>query len=328
MSRSRRYPPEVRERCVRLVFEQEKDYRSQWSAITSIADKSGMTPETLRKWVRQAERDGSRRPGLSTDERERLRDLEKENKELRRQRDPPQGGLEFLRAGARFATSTMTALIDEHRHKGGVEPICGVLPIAPSTYYAARKRAPSRRSRRDEDLKVEILRVWKANFRVYGADKVWAQLNREGTSVARCTVARLMRQLEIRGAMGGKRQRTTIPGDDIAARPQDLVLRDFSASAPNRLWVCNLTYVRTWSGFVYVSFVIDVFARMIVGWQASRLLRTDLALDRPRAGDLGTQGRWPQGARTSFRSRSAISVYPLHRTRSGSRRCAERRQPG
>ncbi len=173
----------------------------------------------------------------------------------------------------------MTAFIDEHRHKWGVEPICRVLPIAPSTYYAAKARPPSSRALRDEELKTEVLRVWKANFRVYGADKLWVQLNREGIRVARCTVERLMRDLGIKGAVRGKRHRTTIPGDDTAARPADLVERQFSASAPNKLWVCDLTYVRTWSGFVYVSFVIDVFARMIVGWQASRSLRTDLALD-------------------------------------------------
>jgi putative transposase len=121
--------------------------------------------------------------------------------------------------------------------------------------------------------------VWKAKFRVYGADKIWTQLNREGITVARCTVERLMRELGIGGAVRGKRHRTIIPGDDQAARPTDLVDRHFSAPAPNKLWVCDVTYVRTWAGFVYVSFVIDVFARMIVGWQASRSLRTDLALD-------------------------------------------------
>ena len=126
----------------------------------------------------------------------------------------------------------MTAFIDDHRHKWGVEPICRVLPIAPNTYYAARKRQSSKRSLRDEELKVEVLRVWKANFRVYGADKVWAKLNREGIAVARCTVERLMRDLGIRGAVRGKRHRTTIPGDDAAARPLDLVQRDFTAPAP------------------------------------------------------------------------------------------------
>ena len=161
----------------------------------------------------------------------------------------------------------------------GSRAICRVLPIAPSTYYAFKARPPSARTLRAEELKTEVLRVWKANFRVYGADKVWAQLNREGIEVARCTVERLMRQLGIKGATRGGKQRTTIPADDGAQRPRDLVDRAFRASAPNKLWLADITYVRTWSGFVYVSFVVDVYARMIVGWQASRSLRTDLALD-------------------------------------------------
>lgn len=180
----------------------------------------------------------------------------------------------------------MIAFIDNNRQRWGVEPICEVLPIAPSTYYAACKRPPSKRSQRDEYLKVQIKRVWKDNYRVYGADKIWAQLNREKLkfngeriTVARCTVERLMRDLGIQGAVRGKQHRTTTPGDNSEAQPPDLVDRTFKAPAPNRLWVADLTYVRTWSGFVYVAFVIDVFARMIVGWQASRSLRTDLALD-------------------------------------------------
>jgi putative transposase len=173
----------------------------------------------------------------------------------------------------------MTAFIDEHKSKWGVEPICEHLPIAPSTYYAAKKRVPPVRAVRDERLKLEILRVWDDNYRVYGADKVWAQLNREEIRVARCTVERLMRQLGIQGAVRGKKHRTSVPGDDPAARPRDLVERDFNAPAPNRLWVCDITYVATWSGTCYVSFVIDCFARRIVGWQASRSLRTDLCLD-------------------------------------------------
>jgi putative transposase len=173
----------------------------------------------------------------------------------------------------------MTTFIDEHKAKWGVEPICEHLPIAPSTYYAASKRPPSARALRDEELKLEILRVWNDNYRVYGADKIWAQLNREEIRVARCTVERLMRQLGIQGAIRGKKHRTTIAGDDPAARPRDLVERDFKAPAPNRLWVCDITYVATWSGKCYVSFVIDCFARRIVGWQALRSLRTDLCLD-------------------------------------------------
>jgi putative transposase len=170
------------------------------------------------------------------------------------------------------------AYIDAYRGRFGVEPICRVLQFAPSTYYAAKSRPPSQRARRDEVLKVEIRRVWEGNYRVYGADKIWAQLNREGTRVGRCTVERLMRTLGIQGAVRGKTRRTTTPAE-VATRPTDLVERRFAAPAPNRLWVADLTYVRTWSGFAYVAFVIDVYARTIVGWQASTSLRTDLALD-------------------------------------------------
>jgi len=169
--------------------------------------------------------------------------------------------------------------VDAYRDEFGVEPICRVVQLAPSTYWSAKRRPPSARSIRDEELKVEILRVFEENFGVYGAPKIWAQLNREGVTVARCTVERLMRDLGIQGAVRGKPRRTTIPADDPGARPADLVDRRFVASAPNRLWVADLTYVRTWSGFVYVSFVTDVFSRRIVGWQASRSLKTGLALN-------------------------------------------------
>lgn len=172
----------------------------------------------------------------------------------------------------------MIAYVDKHRGEYGVEPICSALQFAPRTYYAAKARPPSTRAVRDEELKPAIVRVHRDNFGVYGVDKVWAQLNREGTRVARCTVARLMRELGLRGVVRGKPKYTTIPGDE-AERPRDLVDRRFSAGAPNRLWVADLTYVRTWSGFVYVAFITDVYSRMIVGWQASRSLRSDLALD-------------------------------------------------
>ena len=172
----------------------------------------------------------------------------------------------------------MTAYIDQHRDRFGVEPICSVLQFAPRTYYAVKARPPSARALRDAELKPEIARVHGENFGVYGVDKVWAQLNREGIRVARCTVARLMRDLGLRGVVRGKPKYTTVAGYS-AGRPQDLVDRSFVAGAPNRLWVADLTYVRTWSGFVYVAFITDVYSRMIVGWQASRSLRSDLALD-------------------------------------------------
>jgi putative transposase len=172
----------------------------------------------------------------------------------------------------------MIAYIDANRDRFGVEPICQVLPIAPSAYYQHRRRRPSARAVRDAWLKVEIGRVHADNFGVYGARKVWRQLGREGTVVARCTVERLMRELGLAGVRRGKPRRTTTP-EAAAARPADLVERDFSAARPNQLWVADLTYVASWSGFVYVAFVIDAFSRFIVGWQAARSLRTDLALD-------------------------------------------------
>ena len=177
----------------------------------------------------------------------------------------------------------MTLFIDEYREVYGVESICAVLPIAPSTYYEqkARQTDPGRlplRAQRDAILRDHIRRVWEANFQVYGVCKVWRQLNREGIPVARCTVERLMRAMGLEGAVRGRKFRTTIV-DESAERPTDLVSRDFTANRPNELWVADLTYVATWRGFVYVAFVIDVFARTIVGWRASSSLRTDLALD-------------------------------------------------
>lgn len=177
----------------------------------------------------------------------------------------------------------MVAFLDAHRGAYGVEPICAVLPIAPSTYYEAkaRERDATRlpaRTQRDAVLREDIKRVWRANHRVYGVRKVWRQLGREGIRTARCTVARLMGAEGLRGVVRGRRVRTTIP-DVVAERPRDLVERTFVASRPNQLWVADFTYVATWRGVVYVAFVIDVFSRRIVGWRASASMRTDLALD-------------------------------------------------
>jgi transposase InsO family protein len=177
----------------------------------------------------------------------------------------------------------MVAFIDAHRAQYGVEPICRELPIAPSAYYEhkAREDEPARRPRRhhrDAALVGEIHRVHAENFRVYGVRKVWRQLNREAIPVARCTVERLMRTQGIRGVVRGKRYKTTIP-DDAAARPADRVNREFTATRPNQLWVADFTYVATWAGVVYVAFVIDAFARRIIGWRVARSMRTDLVLD-------------------------------------------------
>jgi putative transposase len=205
----------------------------------------------------------------------------------------------------------MIAFIDDHRGMYGVEPICRVLPIAPSSYHArAAGRADpaksSARSRRDAALRAEIRRVHAANFEVYGARKVWRQLGREGVAVARCTVERLMRRMGLRGVVRGKETRTTI-ADKASPCPADKVNRRFRAPHPNMLWVSDFTYVATWQGFVYAAFVIDVFARRIVGWRVSRTAHAGFALDaleqalhdrRPVKGglihhsDRGGQGRF------------------------------------
>ena len=177
----------------------------------------------------------------------------------------------------------MVSFIDAHREVYGVEPICRVLPIAPSTYHAhtARRIEPTKRSaraRRDDALGPEVRRVFEENFRVYGVRKVWRQLRREGFDVARCTVARLMRAMGLAGVIRGKPVRTTI-SDRAAPCPLDRVNRQFRAPAPNMLWVSDFTYVATWAGFVYVAFVIDTYARRIVGWRASRTAHASFVLD-------------------------------------------------
>ena len=177
----------------------------------------------------------------------------------------------------------MITFIDEHRAVYGVEPICRVLPIAPSTYYAhaARRADPKKRparARRDDTLRVEIRRVFEENFRVYGVRKVWRQMRREGIVVARCTVARLMQAMGLQGAVRGKPVRTTI-SDKAVPCPLDRVNRQFQAPRPNALWVSDFTYVATWTGFIYVAFVIDAYARRIVGWRVSRAAHAGFVLD-------------------------------------------------
>lgn len=184
----------------------------------------------------------------------------------------------------------MIAFIDEHKQSWGVEPICAHLPIAPCTYYAAKSRPACARSLSDNKLKLQIQRVFDYNYRVYGARKIWRQLGREGFEVGRDQVARLMREIGIAGAVRGKVKRTTF-GAHPDACPRDLVHREFTAPAPNRCWVADLTYVATWSGTCYVAFVIDVFSRYIVGWRVSTSLRTDLALDALEMGIWSRDGR-------------------------------------
>ncbi|MFM0307744.1 IS3 family transposase [Paraburkholderia sp. RL17-383-BIF-A] len=295
-----KFSPEVRERAVRLVREQRSEHPSMWAAVESIAPMIGCTPQTLHEWVKRDQVDHGERDGVTTDERERLKALEREVKELRRANEILKVASAFFGpGGARPPFQVLRAFIDQHRDTFGVEPICKVLRIAPSGYrrHAAQLRDPSRRSVRairDERLRPEIERVWRANMQVYGADKVWRQMNRERIAVARCTVERLMKQLGLRGVMRGKRVRTTVP-DAIAPRPLDRVNRQFKAERPNQLWVSDFTYVSTWQGWLYVAFVIDVFARRIVGWRVSTSMTTDFVLDAleqalyaRRPGDDGT----------------------------------------
>lgn len=177
----------------------------------------------------------------------------------------------------------MIAFIEDHQEAIGVEPICRHLPIAPSTFYdhMAKRANPdllSDRAKRDMALRPEIERVWEQNYKVYGVRKVWHQMRREGFDIARCTVARLMRDMGLEGVIRGKKHRTTIP-DKSQPCPLDKVNRQFKAPAPNMLWVSDFTYVATWQGFVYVAFVIDVFARRIVGWRVSRTAHAGFVLD-------------------------------------------------
>jgi putative transposase len=194
----------------------------------------------------------------------------------------------------------MIRFIDHHRATYGVEPICAVLPIAPSTYFRVRGQQQdatkrSARATRDDELRVAIQRVYNANFGVYGPRKVWRQLRREGHSVARCTVERLMRAMGLAGAVRGRAWKVTTQSQPALDRPADLVDRTFVATRPNQLWVADFTYVATWAGFVYVAFVIDVFARRIVGWRVSSSMRTDFVLDALEQAIYARGGTTPAG---------------------------------
>nr|WP_173399897.1 IS3 family transposase [Escherichia coli] len=284
MTKNTRFSPEVRQRAVRMVLESQGEYDSQWATICSIAPKIGCTPETLRVWVRQHERDtGSGDGGLTTAERQRLKELERENRELRRSNDIlRQASAYFGEGGVRPPLEKMMPLLDKLREQYGVRPVCSELHIAPSTYYHCQQQRhhPDKRSaraQRDDWLKKEILRLYDENHQVYGVRKVWRQLLREGIRVARCTVARLMAVMGLAGVLRGKKVRTTISRKAVAAG--DRVNRQFVAERPDQLWVADFTYVSTWQGFVYVAFIIDVFAGYIVGWRVSSSMETTFVLD-------------------------------------------------
>nr|WP_165386431.1 IS3 family transposase [Escherichia coli] len=284
MTKNTRFSPEVRQRAIRMVLESQGEYDSQWAAICSIAPKIGCTPETLRVWVRQHERDtGGGDGGLTTAERQRLKELERENRELRRSNDIlRQASAYFGEGGVRPPLEKMMPLLDKLREQYGVGPLCSELHIAPTTYYHCQQQRhhPDKRSaraQRDDWLKKEIQRVYDENHKVYGVRKVWRQLLREGIRVARCTVARLMAVMGLAGVLRGKKVRTTISRKAVVAG--DRVNRQFVAERPDQLWVADSTYVSTWQGVVYVAFIIDVFAGYIVGWRVSSSMETTFVLD-------------------------------------------------
>ncbi|HAX3702815.1 TPA: IS3 family transposase [Escherichia coli] len=284
MTKNTRFSPEVRQRAIRMVLESQGEYDSQWAAICSIAPKIGCTPETLRVWVRQHERDtGGGDGGLTTAERQRLKELERENRELRRSNDIlRQASAYFAKAEFDRLWKKLMPLLDKLREQYGVGPLCSELHIAPSTYYHCQQQRhhPDKRSaraQRDDWLKKEIQRVYDENHKVYGVRKVWRQLLREGIRVARCTVARLMAVMGLAGVLRGKKVRTTISRKAVVAG--DRVNRQFVAERPDQLWVADSTYVSTWQGVVYVAFIIDVFAGYIVGWRVSSSMETTFLLD-------------------------------------------------
>nr|WP_179327914.1 IS3 family transposase [Escherichia coli] len=284
MTKNTRFSPEVRQRAIRMVLESQDEYDSQWAAICSIAPKIGCTPETLRVWVRQYERDtGGGDGGLTTAERQRLKELERENRELRRSNNIlRQASAYFGEGGVRPPLEKVMALLDKLREQYGVRPVCSELHIAPSTYYHCQQQRhhPDKRSahaQRDDWMKREIQRVYDENHQVYGVRKVWRQLLREGIRVARCTVARLMAVMGLAGVLRGKKVRTTVSRKTVATG--DRVNRQFVAERPDQLWVADFTYVSTWQGFVYVAFIIDVFAGYIVGWRVSSSMETTFVLD-------------------------------------------------
>ncbi|WP_420882600.1 IS3 family transposase [Streptomyces noursei] len=272
MPAPRKYPDELRERAVREV-------QTSGRPVAHVARDLGIHKEALRGWVRQAEADqGSRSDLLTTAERTELAQLRKEIAELRRANEILKAASVFFAKGARPAPHEADAVINHLRDDFGVEPVCRELDLSVSAYNARRKRPMSARRQRDAHLTERIRRIHAASGETYGARRIHRQLGREGIAAARCTIERLMREDGLEGVIRGQRRRTTIP-EPSAPRPPDLVNRHFTAHRPNQLWVADLTYIRTWSGWVYVAFVLDVYSRMIVGWQLATHMRTDLPLD-------------------------------------------------
>ncbi|MFJ5123007.1 IS3 family transposase [Kitasatospora sp. NPDC088548] len=272
MPAPRKYPDELRERAVREV-------RSTGRPVAHVARDLGIHQEALRSWVCQAEVDaGERDDRLTTVERDELKELRREVAELRRANEILKAASVFFCPGDRPSPDEAEQVIDHLRDGFGVDPVCRVLELSPSTYFARKQRPKSARRLRGEELIPLVTAVWEESGRTYGARRITRAPFRAGHQVARCTVERLMRELGIEGVIRGQRRRTTVP-EPAAPRPPDLVNRRFTAQRPNQLWLADLTYVRTWQGWVYVAFVLDAYSRRIVGWQAATHMRTDLPLN-------------------------------------------------
>ncbi|WP_292978896.1 IS3 family transposase, partial [Paracoccus sp. UBA5162] len=278
------YPAELRERGVRLFRENRADYSSDTAAYKAIAPKPGCSPDSLRIWCQQAERDAGQRSGPTSAEKDRIKELEREVRELRQANEIlKKASAYFAGGGARPPVSQVIAFIDDHRDVFGVGPICRVLEIAPSTFYAfkAVERDPglaSDRIRQDRLDMAAIKDAFDGSRGRYGARKVWHQLRRSGHGIARCTVERLMRVMGLQGVARGMKVITTNP-DTAQPCPDDKVNRAFVADMPIQLWVSDFTCVSSWQGMVCVAFIIDVFARKIVGWRVSTSMTTGFVLD-------------------------------------------------
>ncbi|WP_155726824.1 IS3 family transposase [Mycobacterium avium] len=290
---TRRYSAEEKAAAVRMVRTLRAELGTEQGTVQRVARQLGYGVESVRTWVRQVDIDEGLAPGVTTSESKRVQELEQENRELKRANEILKRAAKFLRGGARPPTQEIVDFIDDNRGEFGVEPICTVLrsaglQVALSTYYDTKARVPSARALRDAVLGPALCQLWKDNYCVYGARKLWKTARREGHDVGRDQVARLMRAAGIEGVRRGKRVRTTKP-DPAAARHPDLVKRNFTATAPNQLWVTDLTFVPTWAGVAYVCFIIDAYSRMIVGWRVASHMRTSMVLDALE------MARWSRG---------------------------------
>ncbi|WP_336630043.1 MULTISPECIES: IS3 family transposase [unclassified Microbacterium] len=291
---TRRYSPEEKAAAVRMVRTLRSELGTEHGTVHRVASQLGYGVESVRLWVKQADVDDGVAPGVSTADARRVRELEQEVRELRRANEILKRAAFFLRGGARPPTSEVVAFIDANKSdviEGrplGVEPICKLLQVASSTYYAAKDRAPSARAISDAALIPALVSLWTDNYGVYGVRKLWKTARRSGIDIGRDQTGRLMRAAGIEGATRSKRVKTTRP-DPAAARHPDLVNREFTATAPNRLWVTDLTFVPTWAGVAYVCFIVDAFSRMIVGWRCASHMRTETVLDAIE------MARWTRG---------------------------------